>query len=1202
MADRTCRVGVHGRNNVSFGEPDYAAIRNAKLEALKMMSQTRVEVFKKIKEIDPNVELITRLYDDRFGTDTHPSPEQFVERHIPVMQQLRPYCVKFEIHNEPNHLHRYEGWGQEDQHAQSFNRWFLRVFELLKNACPWSSLGFPGLAIPHRDLEWIEICRPSVERADWLGIHCYWQTPRGQERNHLVDFWGLRFKYYHEKFPNKTQEITECGNSNIQANPPIPISEDDLARQYVEYFQELFKYPYINSAAFFLLSSQDPTWDFFAWRKEDGRLKPVVNAVGRMPRGRLVPARVAERRPEDIGPMMPEDTRPKVQPGERFFELTGQKVKGAFLQYFDDKGLDVCGYPITAEFKENGLNSQYFQRIGMEEVRPGQIRLKLIGTEALALRERISELEAQLARSGGAVAAPAIKNIVRTLPQHPTGKYPTRSTGAIKRIVIHHTALPASVGADRIARVQVDRGRPAISYHYFIGGDGTVFQTSQLTTTTEHTTGHNSDSLAIALAGDFTNDVPTEAQIMSGAKLIAYLMGLLAIPTAQVLGAKELVATQSPGNQWDNGQRWKSTLIKALDAARKAAPAGGNGTVPAATQAELERLGAQIKQFRTQIDQLQSQLRTAAQSLDRTRTELSQARASAGTVPAATRAQLDQLVSQVGKFKAEVTRLQTQLAESRAALARTQAELAEARAGAGNGATIPTRPGTGTSGGPPIQDITQTLAHHDSNRYPTRQLSQVKQIVIHHTAVAASVGAERIAKIHVERGRPGISYHYFITGDSVIQQTNALTTVSDHTRGHSDNSVAIAFAGDFTAVIPTEQQLRAGGRLTAYLLGQLGLSTQAIKGASELINTQSPGQQWEQGQRWKDLLLAEMNSALAAPAAGASGAPVAAAPVANRQIAALQQRIAQLEMELALRQAASAAAPPGAALSAAAGVTRPNIQDVVDDLTRNPSQRYASRFLSSIQELVIHHSAVPASVGAERIADYHVNRQDWPGIGYHFFLEADGTILQTNPLDTVAFHVKGVNATTVGLCFAGDFSNNPPTSAQVAAGAHLLAWLLDELKLPLEAIKGHKDYLVTECPGKQWEQGARWRDQLLAAVEDVLAGVGPSGVTTPEKRLRHAVLLWQTLDDWARQDLTGSLNYIGRFRPIVTFSQAEAAEAEYVTIVGGPLGVSAETEAILKAAGCQVERIAGASPEETSRRLDQLATSGRRFLTLTAGF
>ena len=104
--------------------------------------------------------------------------------------------------------------------------------------------------------------------------------------------------------------------------------------------------------------------------------------------------------------------------------------------------------------------------------------------------------------------------------------------------------------------------------------------------------------------------------------------------------------------------------------------------------------------------------------------------------------------------------------------------------------------------------------------------------------------------------------------------------------------------------------------------------------------------------------------------------------------------------------------------------------------------------------------------------------------------------------------------------------------------------------------------------------------------------------TTPsEKPLGHYLLFWQTPDDWAQQDLLGAQKYIGRFRVTIGFSLDDALQAQYVTIVGGPLGVSSEAEALLRAAGCKVERVAGDTFEATKALLDQMAEEGKRFLT-----
>ena len=134
-------------------------------------------------------------------------------------------------------------------------------------------------------------------------------------------------------------------------------------RQYVRYYEELNKYPYLGSASAFIASSPDPAWAPFVWMKEGGEMLPVVDAVRNM-----------ERKPVEVTPIVPVPPTPPTEPvtpappdkppvpTERIFPQTGKTVRGAFLQFFERYGLDICGYPITDQFKEYGFPAQYFQR------------------------------------------------------------------------------------------------------------------------------------------------------------------------------------------------------------------------------------------------------------------------------------------------------------------------------------------------------------------------------------------------------------------------------------------------------------------------------------------------------------------------------------------------------------------------------------------------------------------------------------------------------------------------------------------------------------------------------------------------------------------------------------------------------------------------------------------------------------------------
>jgi len=271
---------LHARNADDFTPLDYEIIRRANIETLKTMSQTKVEVYQKLRQAFPDLEFIVRLRDERIGGDKgsgrswHPRASEFVTRFVPVITALRPYATKIEIHNEPNHVDLYEGWTPSLESARDFNQWFVDVYRGLKQACPWAKLGFPGLALhptgPRSDLEWAKQCAEAINIADWLGVHCYWQY-----NNIWNQDWGFYFVQYHKLFPGKKIEITEFGNSTPNLNQGI------MSREYAQYYDAIQRHGvYLCSASAFIATSQDPTWSNFCWGKpEDNTCYPVVDSV-----------------------------------------------------------------------------------------------------------------------------------------------------------------------------------------------------------------------------------------------------------------------------------------------------------------------------------------------------------------------------------------------------------------------------------------------------------------------------------------------------------------------------------------------------------------------------------------------------------------------------------------------------------------------------------------------------------------------------------------------------------------------------------------------------------------------------------------------------------------------------------------------------------------------------------------------------------
>jgi N-acetyl-anhydromuramyl-L-alanine amidase AmpD len=307
--------------------------------------------------------------------------------------------------------------------------------------------------------------------------------------------------------------------------------------------------------------------------------------------------------------------------------------------------------------------------------------------------------------------------------------------------------------------------------------------------------------------------------------------------------------------------------------------------------------------------------------------------------------------------------------------------------------------------------------------------------------------------------------------------------------------------------------------------------------------------------------------------------------------AELQTRLAQTEALLDQTRSAAAVLP-----AQVKAVARPVITDIVDDLphSTDPTNQYHRRSLSQIRYLTLHHTGSDdLTTTPQQLAEFAISdpKHQWPGIGFHFFIAADGTIYQTNHLETACYHVVQNNADSVGIVLAGRFSGSSPRPAQLASTAALLAWLLQELRLPLDAIAGHSEFpgQATDCPGTDWLSGANWKQSLLEETG--------KAAQSARRGIYHYVLFWQTDTAWAEADWKAAARYIARFRPTVGFSPQEASQAENVTIIGGPSGVSENIEEMLRAAGCRVQRVAGKTARQTRALLQAMAKDGRRFLS-----
>jgi hypothetical protein len=131
-------------------------------------------------------------------------------------------------------------------------------------------------------------------------------------------------------------------------------------------------------------------------------------------------------------------------------------------------------------------------------------------------------------------------------------------------------------------------------------------------------------------------------------------------------------------------------------------------------------------------------------------------------------------------------------------------------------------------------------------------------------------------------------------------------------------------------------------------------------------------------------------------------------------------------------------------------------------------------------EIILHHSATKDSgtVSWNAIRRYHINECCWSDIGYHFGIERiDDTgspddsfeILVGRMPDEVGAHTTGENSRSIGICFVGNFDNEPPPEAQWNQGVRLVRWLCKEFGILFSNIYGHRSFAHKTCPGTQFD-------------------------------------------------------------------------------------------------------------------------------------
>ncbi len=917
------------------------------------------------------------------------------------------------------------------------------------------------------------------------------------------------------------------------------------------------------------------------------------------------------------------------------FGETGRTASGAFAAFYRKYGLDLTGYPISDVYvhPDSGLKTQDWQRLIAEEYPAGTIRLRLAGQELVELRQKVGRLEQQIARLMSGASGPLepqITDITQQLPRRP-GELITRPADQIQFIVINHTAVRPAVGANRVAQAQLARW-PGIVSQYFVTENGQIQQTNPMDEVVTRDQNWIYNGVNVYVAGNFDETIPSAAQLDALAQLCAWLLYTYNLPEDALRGVSEFIVTRSPGLQWLSGQRWKDKLLERV----RAVPAGPTQPSTPGPQTDSQTVAA----LRSQIEALQSQiLDLQAQLTD------------AEGRNAVLQAQLDAYLKGSGGAPGKAP--QPPITDITLQLPRNPASLKARTAPADAGATIKYLVFNHTAVDSSVGVERVATAHQsrwgailyqyfitgDGAILQTNALDQVVDlnqpwiaqginiaVAGNFTAQVPSdaqlqAAAQLSAWLMQEHAIPsenvkGVSEFInsqspgaqWMTGrkwkETLLTRIAAVQSSAPPPPTPTTPTDSIALTALRAHVSQLEAALRrAEASITALtqerdaLRQQIGSGTGNVTELNrqiQALNEQMRASTAEKATLTQQIQALNTDKTTLTKQAQTFNADKTALngqlTAANQELATLKQKVQGLETTI--KQYQTGGVTPGTPTT----VPAPDITDIVDKLPVHATLKYDRRTLDKITHIALHHSAAPANVTPERVAAYHVSK-DWPGIGYHFYVEPDGTIYQTNRLETVSYQVYQQNHYSIGICVSGDFTGVTPTPLQIERTGHLVAWLMQKLNIPIANVCGHKEFPqnATTCPGGDWLAGKKWKETLVTRIKGVQAGQ----MQMMTKSIGHYMLFWQRQDAWAKEDWEAAANYFARFRPTAGFSPDDARNAEYVTIVGGVAGVSYETEQALTGVGCKVERLAGVNFADTKRMLDDLAQTGRRFKTFS---
>jgi N-acetylmuramoyl-L-alanine amidase len=124
--------------------------------------------------------------------------------------------------------------------------------------------------------------------------------------------------------------------------------------------------------------------------------------------------------------------------------------------------------------------------------------------------------------------------------------------------------------------------------------------------------------------------------------------------------------------------------------------------------------------------------------------------------------------------------------------------------------------------------------------------------------------------------------------------------------------------------------------------------------------------------------------------------------------------------------------------------------------------------MRTITHLVVHCTATPQTTTVASIQRYWRENLKWKSPGYHFLIEANGTVHNLQPINLPSNGVAGHNANSIHVSYIGGVNGQRAVDNRTEAQKTALLTILRDLKkqFPNAIIQGHRDFprVAKACP------------------------------------------------------------------------------------------------------------------------------------------